>query len=288
MLTPEQFEAVTKRAKALGLKVTGHIPLSMDAIAASGGMNSMEHLRNIEMSCADDWLGLKEQRLSLLYDGQKDPGGILRSRIHTAQRTRAFETQNEEFTDKVLDALYENKTWQVPTLALLTASSERPFLTPEWQESFKYLPADIESNWKKGITDFTANPVTEAQKSYTKWAENMVGKMNDKGITFMAGTDCPIFFLTPGRSLHEELVKLVDFGLSPLQAIEAATSKPAEYFGLQDELGLISEGMIADLLILDANPLDDIKNTLKLNTLIKDGKVYDRDKLDRLLNALDQ
>ena len=288
MLTPEQFKAVTARAKELGLPVTGHIPLSMDAISASAaGMNSMEHLRNIEMSCAEDWEGLKKQRNDLLSAGKNDQGGILRSRIHAAQRTRAFETQSEENTEKVLDALSRYDSWQVPTLALSTGSTERPFARPEWQESFKYLPTEIEKSWKESISNFTATPPTEAQKGYTKWAENMVSKMHAKGINFMAGTDCPIFFLPPGRSLHEELVKLVDFGLSPLDAIAAATSKPAEYFGMQDELGFIAEGMIADLLLLDANPLDNISNTLKLNTLIKDGKVYTRKNLDDILNGLD-
>lgn len=288
MLTPEQFAAVTKRAKELGLRVTGHIPLSMDAITASAGMNSMEHLRNIEMSCAEDWQGLQAQRLELLSAGKSDQGGVLRSRIHTAQRTRAFETQDEANTEKVLDALLKNESWQVPTLALSTGASERPYLRPEWQASFKYLPKDLEDKWKESIANFTANPPTEAQKGYTQWAENMVRKMNDKGITFMAGTDCPIFFLPPGRSLHEELAKLVEFGLSPLQAIETATANPAEFFDMQDELGFISEGMIADLLLLDANPLDDISHTLKLNTMIKDGKIYNRKSLDEMLANLDK
>jgi len=287
MLTPEQFTAVTDRARELGLKVTGHIPLSMDAITASAGMNSMEHLRNIEMSCAQDWEGLLSQRRDLLVNGKNDQGGVLRSRIHTAQRTRAYETQDEDNTDKVLNALLKNGTWQVPTLALSTAFSERPFLRPAWQESFKYLPREVETKWIESIERITETPPSQADKDRVKWTENMVRKMNKKGITFMAGTDCPILFLPPGRSLHEELAKLVDYGLSPLQAIESATAHPAEYFDMQDELGFISEAMIADLLLLNANPLDDINNTLKLNTLIKDGKVYDRAALDDILSKLD-
>lgn len=287
MLTPEQFEAVTNRAKELGLKVTGHIPLSMDAISASPGMNSMEHLRNIELSCAEDWEGLKNQRLELLEDGKSDQGGILRSRIHSAQRTRAFETQSEKNTEQVLDALLKNDSWQVPTLALSTGFNERPFLRPEWKASFNYLPQEIENKWLESIAQIATNPPTQADKKRTQWTNDIVHKMVDKGITFMAGTDCPIFFLTPGLSLHEEMAKLVDFGLSPLQAIEAATAKPAEYFDMDNELGLIREGMIADLLILDANPLDDIKNTLKLNTMIKDGKIYNRTALDQMLQSLD-
>lgn len=288
MLTPEQFEAITARAKELGLKVTGHIPLSMDAISASdAGMNSMEHLRNIEMSTAEDWEALKTQRIKLLEDGKNDPGGILRSRLHTAQRTRAAETQDEGNIAKVLDALIRNDVWQIPTLALISSTSGRAFTKAEYQESFKYLPSDVEDIWKETIANIDATPAPENSKIYTQWAANMVDRMHKKGINFMAGTDCPIFFLTPGHSLHIELQRMVEYGMTPMDALTAATAQPAKYFGMQDSLGYISEGMIADLLLLDANPLDDIRNTLKINTLVKDGKVYDHSELEKLKSNLD-
>ena len=95
----------------------------------------------------------------------------------------------------------------------------------------------------------------------------MVKRLDDAGVGFMAGTDTPIGFLTPGFSLHRELEMLVRGGLSPLQAIEAATLQPALYFGLEDAMGLIEKGMLADLILLEANPLDDIRNTTKINSL---------------------
>lgn len=287
MLTPEQFSAITARSRELGLKVTGHIPLSMDAIAAAdAGMNSIEHFRNIEMSCAEDWEVLKAQRRSLLEDGKSDQGGILRSRIHEAQRTRSVETQSPENTEKVLDALLRNDTWQIPTLALISGLSSRSFVEEDYQKSFIYLPSEVETKWKESIAQITANPTPESSIKYTDWAAGMVDRMHKKGINFMAGTDCPIFFLTPGHSLHIELQRLVEYGLKPIDALAAATSKPAQYFNMQDSLGYIGEGMIADLLLLDANPLDDIKNTLKINTLIKDGKVYNQQALDAMRNQL--
>ena len=104
----------------------------------------------------------------------------------------------------------------------------------------------------------------------------------------MAGTDCPIFFLTPGRSLHEELSVLVKAGLSPLEAIKSATLNPARYFGMEDELGSIKENMWADLLILNKNPLEDINNSLSIESVIREGKLYDRNALDALLEKLDK
>ena len=288
MLTPEQFAVLNQLAQENGLKVTGHVPLSMDVITASNlGMKSMEHMRNIELSCASNSTELLEQRKNLLYDGRNDQGGILRSRIHSAQRANAIENYSEKKADEVLDALYKNQTWQIPTLALSTGFTKRPFAKAEFQESFKYLPSSVEENWKNRITQTIKQSPTEFHHQYTDWMFKMVKKINDKGIGIMAGTDCPIFYLTPGRSLHEELSVLVKAGLSPLEAIESATIRPAEYFGIEKELGNVREGMLADLLILDANPIDDINNTLKINSVIRNGNLINRAALDKLLNDLD-
>jgi len=114
----------------------------------------------------------------------------------------------------------------------------------------------------------------------------MTKRVHDKNIKIMAGTDTPIYFLTPGRSLHEELAVLVEAGLTPLEAIKTATKNPAEYFNLENELGNIDKNYWADLVILDANPLEDINNTRKINAVIKQGKYFDRAHLDFLLEQL--
>ena len=114
-----------------------------------------------------------------------------------------------------------------------------------------------------------------------------MGKVHKTGISIMAGTDTPIGYLTPGRSLHAELVALVKAGLTPLEAIQTATINPAKYFHMENELGAVKETMWADLLILEANPLDDISNTQKINAVIKQGNFMGRDQLDLLLKGLE-
>ena len=116
-------------------------------------------------------------------------------------------------------------------------------------------------------------------KVQSDWMFDMVGRIHDKGIELMAGTDTPIFFLTPGLSLHQELYNLVKAGLSPLEALKTATYNPALYFEMENELGSIQEGQWADLLILNANPLEDIRHTQKISQVIKQGNVIDRDRL---------
>ena len=288
MLTPEQFSTITGLGKEKGLKVTGHVPLSMDVISASNaGMNSMEHMRNLELSCATNSDELLKRRQSLLFDGKGDPGAILRSRIHQAQRQIAIENYSEEKAEEVLSVLLANQTWQIPTLALNTAFVKKPFAGSDFQASFAFLPDSTEEKWKTNITAFGEREVSEFRRQYAEWMLNMVGKVHKKGIEIMAGTDCPIFFLTPGRSLHEELAVLVEAGLSPLEALKTATLNPARYFNMEDQLGSLQKDMWADLVILNANPLEDIAHTTDIHAVVKQGTYYSPEKLDEIRQRLD-
>lgn len=282
MLTPEQFSKITQLSREKGLKVTGHVPLSMDVISASNaGLNSMEHLRNLELSCASNSEELLKQRQKLLASGKDKlgAGAVLRSQIHEAQRRIATENFDEKKAKEVLAVLAKNQTWQIPTLGLNTGYIKKHFIRPEWQESFKYLPSSIEEQWKIKIEKFKNINISEFKHKQTKWMLEMVGEIHNAGIGIMAGTDTPIFFLTPGRSLHHELALLVEAGLSPLDAIKTATTNPAKYFDLEDELGSIKKNMWADLIILDANPLENINNTMRINAVIKQGNYVKQSEL---------
>lgn len=285
MLTPAAFKAILAKGKAAGLPVTGHVPLSMDVVEASDeGMRSMEHMRNLEFACASDWEALLKTRQKMLFDGKGEIGSTLRRNIHKAQRSHAVANQDAARRTEVLKHLADNGTWQIPTFSIMTAFSERFITRPDWQQSFTFLPSKIRDAWTKNSIAFARNtPIDEASKDYAKWMFDMVGHMQEAGVEIMAGTDCPIFYLTPGYSLHEELALLVKAGMTPLEAIGAATIKPAEYFDMDNELGLIEAGMFADLVLLEANPLEDIRNTLKINAVVRDGKLHDKAALEVLL-----
>ena len=104
----------------------------------------------------------------------------------------------------------------------------------------------------------------------------MVKRMLDAGVPIGAGTDTPIGLAIPGYSLHRELEMLVRAGLTPLQALEAATIRPTEFLGIEDQLGTIEVGKRADLVLLSANPLEDIRNTRQIDTVISKGKLVSR------------
>ncbi|MBX2877309.1 MAG: amidohydrolase family protein [Saprospiraceae bacterium] len=288
MLQPETLEAVLEAAKKKGLPVTGHVPLSIDVVSASNaGLRSIEHMRNLEMSCTADWEKLMETRRNELKEGAREAGGDLRSRLHQLQRSYAIENQDSAIRAKVLATLAKNNTWLVPTLTILAFRANRVYARPAWREQFKYLPDSIAARWLGSAERLTRMPLDSAGIRFAEWGYDMVGRLPEAGVGVMAGTDTPIAFLTPGFSLHEELRLLVNSGLSPIQALEAATIRPAEYFNLQDELGTVEKGKIADLLLLDANPLDNIENTQRIRAVIKDGHLHNRAQLDAWLQELE-
>ncbi len=274
MLTPEQFLKIMELAKAKGLKVTGHVPLRMDVISASNaGLNSMEHMRNLELSCASNADQLLKERQEILSKGRNLPGHELRSSIHTAQREVAVANYDDNKANAILEVLRKNDTWQIPTLALNTGQTRFPYDRPEWLESFEYLPGAIGNEWRE-LTKTEPATIPQFRKDYTQWMLNMALKVHKAGIPMMAGTDTPIGFLTPGLSLHEELLVMVEAGLTPQEALKTATINPARYFNLENELGSIKEGHWADLVMLSANPLEDIRNTLRIIAVVKQGKLF--------------
>jgi len=287
MLTPESFSAVLKRAKKHERVVTGHVPLSMDVVDASNqGLRSMEHMRNLEMSTSKGYDSLLKVRTVLLLN-QNDLAGLeLRSSIHNAQRIHAIQTQDKTRRDFVLKILYENDTWQTPTLSIISIRAFRPFSNQTWRDNFRFLPNSVEERWNELAIAASESPIKESNLIFSNWAMEMVGHLKRANVPIMAGTDTPIYLLTPGFSLHNELVLLVKAGLTPLEAIESATVLPAQYFGLEKELGLIEKGMLADLILLNANPLQDIRNTQKIEAVLKDGKLFDRMELNKILSEL--
>ena len=121
-----------------------------------------------------------------------------------------------------------------------------------------------------------------AKQAFQKDLE-IVRTMRKAGVPILAGTDTGNPFCFPGFSLHEELALLVIAGLTPVEALRSATLNPAKFLGLEKTLGTIEVGKIADLVLLGANPLEDIRNTQRINAVVSNGRLFDRKALDKLL-----
>ncbi len=126
-------------------------------------------------------------------------------------------------------------------------------------------------------------PPEASRKKYVHLREKMITELWKAGVPLMAGSDSPQWFLVSGFAIHDELENLTQSGLTPFGALQTATVHPARYLEIDKQKGTITAGKDADLLLLDKNPLDDIRNARTINSLFKNGILYDRAKLDQLL-----
>jgi imidazolonepropionase-like amidohydrolase len=135
--------------------------------------------------------------------------------------------------------------------------------------------------WEKRVAASNDN-INPDQKKFSDWIQSTTGEMAKVEIPLMAGTDTPLGYLTPGFSLHYELELMVESGLTELQSLRTATLQPAKYFRMEDSLGLVKKDYIADLILLNKNPLEDIGHTKDIHAVIKDGNFLDRNTLDEI------
>jgi imidazolonepropionase-like amidohydrolase len=257
MVSPAVFDAMVETAQELELPIDSHVPLSLRARTAGPSVDSIEHLRNIEMDCASNAPELHETRLELL----KNPDGL---------------------SGGDLEALLS--TTQVPTLRLGALNLAPPYLKDDWQEALARVPADVREEWQKTVLDIADSPVEEFTR-FGEWSLFLIDRMHARGVPIGAGTDTPIFISVPGYSLHSELELLVRAGLSPLEALRSATLRPAEFFSLQHEMGTVDVGKRADLVLLDANPLENIANTKRIAAVVSKGNLHTSSELSGLISA---
>lgn len=201
---------------------------------------------------------------------------------------RALETYDEAVASELFATLRKNQTWQCPTLTVLRNLA---YLTePEIQNNpnLKYI--------NKGLRNFIApkaprkkQSAGEIQADRRRFQKHLqvLEQMHSAGVPIIAGTDVLNPFCLPGFSLHTELELMVKAGLSPADALQTATINAARFQNQAQTMGSIAVGKLADVVLLSANPLDEITNTRKIETVIYRGKVMDREKLDELLKAFE-
>jgi imidazolonepropionase-like amidohydrolase len=154
----------------------------------------------------------------------------------------------------------------------------------------KYLLPALKQFWdsSRDAAQREFEQTRESSPAVTEKFLEMVKAMNAAGVRLLAGTGTPGHpFESPGFSLHEELEWLVKAGLTPLEALQAATLNPARYLGKEKELGTVERGKLADLVLLDDNPLADIRNTQKIAAVVANGRYLDKSELQKMLSELE-
>ncbi|MGH8186610.1 MAG: amidohydrolase family protein, partial [Steroidobacteraceae bacterium] len=289
MLRPEVFAAIVERAHARGLKVTGHVPIRMTTPGVlEDGLDGIEHLRGLELDCAEDPQRLLTDRVAIMDAHTSPTGGMeLRRKVHEAVRPQALEHQNRARCTALIQSFARHGTWHTPTLNIVSFRALRLYDDPRWSDRLRYVPAALQQRWRKTLAEYTDETKYEEWRAHGEWALQIVGEMHRAGVRLLAGTDAPALPTTPGFSLHDELQAMARAGLSPLAVLQAATVNPAEFLGVTAELGTIEQGKLADIVLLEANPLADITSSRRIRAVISKGRVYDRAALDAMLREIE-
>jgi imidazolonepropionase-like amidohydrolase len=254
----EAYFAIADECRKLGLPFVGHIPMTVTPLEASNaGQATIEHSET-------------------LFEG------TFMATV-TGDLATAIERWRISDGEPLFQAFVENRTAFTPTLVVwqeVIDALESSEIDPR-QQYVSQSARNVADEILRQMSDDADAFVAERKRLLDESAK-VVGLANSLGVSILAGTDLAAGFVYPGFSLHDELVMLVEAGLTPLEALQAGTSNPAELFPAL-EAGTIGPGKRADLLLLDANPLEDIRNTKKIRAVILRGKVLSKTDLDNIL-----
>jgi imidazolonepropionase-like amidohydrolase len=265
----EAYFALAEEAKRHGIELVGHRPHSISAIEAAAQQKSIEHARFI---------------LHESFRGSDE----LRTRGGTPEwqedRRRMLDEHDAQMAESIFVAMKREGTWYVPTHLTRWVDAYADDASVREDSLLRYLHPLMKWQWLEDVdATLTRAPSPEARETYREFYRKgleLTGAAHKAGVKILVGTD----YILAGAYVHRELEQLVQAGLTPAEALHAATLAPAEYFGLQNEYGVVAPGRVADLILLGANPLDDIRNTWRIEQVVFNGNLYDRNTLDLISN----
>ena len=278
-LTPEAYFALAAEAKKRGLRVEGHVPLSLapaDTIAA--GQTLIDHLTLILEACLPGALDVVHE------ENAKAPREVDSLMLMMGDRIAdALEGYDAQTCGALFSSLAANGVWQVPTLIEMRGffSADDPAVVSD--PRIAWAPPGVVEEWREWGESAGAHDLANGRRVFAAQMR-MIRPMKDAGVGLLAGTDAsnePWVFA--GAGVHDEMLLFVEAGLTPLEALQTATLNPLLYLGRKSDARLISKGEAGDLILLEADPLDDISNTLKIAAVFAHGLYHDRAALDALI-----
>jgi hypothetical protein len=269
--TKEKYLAISDICSELDIPFSGHMP---------NGVNYWEAIEANQQSI--------EHQMRFLINCSSNPDKYKEIAKEDGKEAEALNFLIEHFDKKLFDSLAtslaQSNTWLCPTNIYWKNFFNRD--NPKFMNNprLEYMPKNIQLFWEtpKETLDMKKDEFA-AGRNNTKFLISLMKSLNEAGVKIIAGTDYPNPYCYPGFSLHDELQLMVEGGMTPAQALITATYNPALFMEKENEFGKVSEGYLASLVLLDANPLEDIKNTTKIRAVFLKGKYLDRYKLDNLL-----
>ena len=283
-LSRDSYFAIVDEAKKEGMPYTGHVPFSVSAAEASDAGQDIEHLHGILLACSSR----EDEFMKKIAEGTWQPND-----------PDLLDSYSERKAEALFERFAKNGTWHTATM-VTTWRNLKAYAgdDPDFMARHKYIPVSYKNKthpiielvprlkrfeWTTNTLFHTSEELANYTRRFERYLE-IVQAMSRAGVKFMTGTDTGAKpFLVPGFSLHDELGLLVEAGLTPMEALQAATRNPAEYLGLSDSLGTVEKGKIADLVLLDANPLEEIGNTRKISAVVSQGRFISQSSLQEML-----
>lgn len=285
-IPPEAFVAIAAEARKLRIPIAGHSPDQVpveDVIDA--GYRSIEHLHTLPLATSSRPADVR-QALDAIKIRPGDYAGWFR-KLHPIEWLAANHPSADR-QEAVFERMIQRGTGSVPTLTMhqLVDMPEDAILD---DERLRYIPAETREFWRFVLEDYYLKGRTNEEKAqqrelYQRRLE-FVHAMHRSGVRLLAGSEAGFVYSYPGFSLHDELAELVRAGLTPLEALRTATVEPTRFLGTPT--GSIRPGRIADLVVLDGDPLADIRNTAKIHAVVVRGKLVDSAERQRLLAEIE-
>jgi imidazolonepropionase-like amidohydrolase len=261
------YFALVDEARRLGLDVVGHRPHAVSALEAATHQKSIEHARFVLHEAFPGSAALRDQ------------GGTPAWR---EDRRRMVAEHDSAAAAAIFRAMAAAGTWYVPThlTRWVDAYADDPRVRED--SLLRYLHPLMRWQWLEDVdATVSADPTPEGRAAYRAFFRKgleLTGAAHRAGVPLLLGTD----YIVGGADVHRELALLVEAGLSPAEALHAATVAPATYAGLAHRYGAVTPGRVADLLLLDANPLEDIRHTRHISAVLFAGNLYDQAALARI------
>lgn len=252
-LTRAEYDAMARTARAEGIRFAGHVPEEVGLLhAIEMGHETFDHIDGYVEYLEGDKGPVDKKKLASIVKKSKAAG-----------------------------------VWIVPTSALWQVLFNAvPLATLRSYEELKYVPAAAVEAWSKMYRDREGDLPEEAVKNIIAARTEILRALHKGGVKILMGTDAPQQFSVPGFSLHRELLLMREAGMTPYEILESGTVNVGEYFAKQDAFGTIEPGKRADLVLLNANPLEDIRNISNIDGVMVRGRWFPRETLDEGLDKI--